>query len=138
MLLKNNKNKKSKQKVNFTKNPMLFTDAGELVGNYLNIVLDNSYQYLGDAKDVKKGIPNIGSMLKFLSSLIVVDLETREYMIIKVKDKDSLGVGGKFKVLNSMTELMNFKKFVNQNVAISVNMDALRKTASEQEEKEQD
>lgn len=135
MLLGNNKQKKAKSQVGFSKDPMLYKEVGEVVGKYLHIDIDETYSYLGDATDIKKGIPNLGSMLKFLTSLIVVDLETKEYMVIKARA--NVGVGDKYKVLNSMTELMNFKKFINQNVAISVNMDSLRKTASDKEEKDE-
>lgn len=133
-MFKRNKDKKQKSKVSFNKSPLNFTHLGEVKGGHLNFTLTDDFEYLGDAKDVKKGIPNIDTLTKLLGALIVVDLESKEYMVIKVKDTDKLAIGLEFKALNSMTELVNFKKFIGQNIAISVNMEALRNIASKEQD----
>lgn len=129
-------NKSKRGVMGFTKNPLDFKDLGEVVGSHLVFTLTEEFKYLGDASDMKKSIPNVDKLLRMLGSIIVVDLESKEYMVLKVKDSIR-GVGCQFKALNSMTELINFKKFINQDVAISVNMDALRDTASKAEQEEQ-
>jgi hypothetical protein len=52
-------------------------------------------------------------------------------MIIKVPD-NQLGVGSEFVVLNAMTELITFKRFIGKSIAISVNMESLRATAEKE------
>lgn len=138
MLFKNkNKAKRSKGGVGFAKNPLDFKHLGEVSpSGHLVFTLNEEFKYLGDASEMKKSIPNVDKLVRMLGGLIVVDLETKEYMVVKVKDAQR-GLHAQFKALNSMTELINFKKFINQNVAISVNMDALRTTASEQASEEE-
>ena len=125
-----NKDKGSKNSVGFARNTENYTDLGRLSDDgHLIIKLNNSFEYLGDGSDMKKSIPNVDKVIRMLGDIIVIDLESKEYMALKVKSNNK-GYNTEFIVLNSMFELLKFKKFVNKNVAISVNMDALREQAS--------